>query len=222
MYSLFVMLVVCSLLAVIAARRMDSFEDATIPLYVINLKRRPDRLDACVKRLPGESPIVVEAVDGYRLQSNDTGLTKGELGCFMSHLKAMRLILESHHSYALVLEDDAVLVPGYLDTLHTLIKSAPPDFGVISLGCNSVPSKDHMLEVAPGLCVFRDFDLYGAHALLYSRTGAERFLGHALLTGPCEPFDLWLTRCKAAPVLVAIPPLATAHNIKDTDTQKTR
>jgi GR25 family glycosyltransferase involved in LPS biosynthesis len=208
-------------IVVLLARFPDTYDDPKLPLYVINLKRRSDRLEACLNRIP--DPIVIEAVDGYALPpSKSSKLTKGERGCFLSHLKALQRIANGPDRYAIVLEDDAVLnFPDCFKRIQKLIRQAPPEFGVIALGCNAFPPE--VIDVAPGLCVFPNYDLCGAHALLYSRKGAEKFLRHAMKYGTNDvPFDLWLTQSRAAPVLIATPPLATVTSLKDTDTQKTR
>lgn len=95
---------------------------------VINLKRRPDRLEyftgANGEQLPDFE--VMEAVDGRDLniiKLNDEGfdtdkdwrdpirktkLTRGEVGCFVSHHKAWERVVELGEP-AIIFEDDAIL-----------------------------------------------------------------------------------------------------------------
>ena len=45
----------------------------------------------------------------------------GEIGCYLSHLKAWQTFLKSNHSYALILEDDATFNPDELRNMVNLL-----------------------------------------------------------------------------------------------------
>ena len=101
--------------------------------YLINLDRSPERLAAVSTRLtelrlPFER---VAAVDGMRLSQEEFDeqtrenryykpLRRGEVGCHLSHLEAMRRFVQSGRGYALILEDDAILP----DSLPSLLADA--------------------------------------------------------------------------------------------------
>lgn len=101
--------------------------------YVINLDRSPDRLvkmDARLRQL-GVSYERVPGVDGLKLPDAEfrwqtrvnrfyKPLSRGEVGCHLSHLEAKRRFLASGAAYALILEDDA-LMP---DELPVLVHAA--------------------------------------------------------------------------------------------------
>jgi GR25 family glycosyltransferase involved in LPS biosynthesis len=84
-----------------------------ILIQVINLPSRPDRLARMSSQLKdaglGFENLV--AVDGRKLGLESKFLSMGEVGCFKSHVHAMRRHSESGASYSLILEDDAVLKP---------------------------------------------------------------------------------------------------------------
>ncbi len=96
-------------------------------IFVINLKRSPERRLLMEKQLGalGLSYEIVEAVDGKALGEADIDrycdkqalalhpqwLSRGAIGCALSHLKAYRAILDGGLPYGLVLEDDTVLDP---------------------------------------------------------------------------------------------------------------
>jgi len=84
-----------------------------ILIQVINLPNRPDRLARISAHLK-DSSLSFEnlvAVDGKKLGLESKFLSMGEIGCFKSHVYAMRRHNESGAPYSLILEDDAVLNP---------------------------------------------------------------------------------------------------------------
>ena len=95
--------------------------------YVINLKKRPDRLDRFQKQISAYLPdidiTVVEAVDGTSLNLEDPfykknvnkwnfdnlkneKMLRGVIGCCLSHLNCYDLISKSEEKYSIVFEDD--------------------------------------------------------------------------------------------------------------------
>ena len=94
--------------------------------FVINLDSSKDRFNSISKRL-GELGVSFErisAIDGRKLPSEQIEeltypynhfesrvrfpreLTKGEVGCFLSHRKCWQRLLESDEQWALIIEDD--------------------------------------------------------------------------------------------------------------------
>lgn len=81
-----------------------------LPVFVINLDRRPDRWRVVLANLDriGLHAIRIDAIDGYAL-TDDVALRlmgPGHVGCARSHYKAYSALLASHHPSALILEDD--------------------------------------------------------------------------------------------------------------------
>ena len=88
----------------------------TLPVYVINLDRRPDRWDVISRDLDGLGLPVerVPAVDAHTLSEADNisplpFMNLGAVACIQSHAKALRRFLEADAEAALILEDDAEL-----------------------------------------------------------------------------------------------------------------
>ncbi len=117
---------------------------APIPhCYVVNLPRRPDRRHVIEASLPPglrvsftsdwcglfdgqELTLHQLTADGYRLfpwridSPNpwwSRPLKYGEIGCTISHLRCWREIARGGSQTAMILEDDAVLAPGFLRRL---------------------------------------------------------------------------------------------------------
>ena len=82
-------------------------------IQVINLDRRPDRLALISGDLhkAGLSFETQVAVDGQTVEISSKFLSKGEVGCFMSHVNSMRRQAEVGAPFCLILEDDAALSP---------------------------------------------------------------------------------------------------------------
>ena len=114
---------------------------------VINLESRKDRLEAFNKNnLKYISYERFEAVNGYDIDYKkltedgydtdhnwidpilETPITKGEVGCFLSHYKLWQRCIESNEPY-LILEDDAIISDKFsYDELYRLIRGEEYNF----------------------------------------------------------------------------------------------
>lgn len=102
-------------------------------VYLINLDRRGDRLQAIQKTFDriGLSFIRIAAVDGMLMSQDERdwvySLTPGEIGCYLSHKKCIELIAASQNEYGVVLEDDVQFSDGverYLTDMNWIPKGA--------------------------------------------------------------------------------------------------
>ena len=111
-----------------------------LDIYIVNLKIRTNRRlliekELCKHNLNG---IFYNAVDGnkldikqleykkiidisYNKKNNIVQLTRGEIGCSLSHYNIWKYLLESDKEYFLILEDDAVLVDNFKSKLNNLL-----------------------------------------------------------------------------------------------------
>jgi len=110
-------------------------------IYLVNLKRRPDRLTrmkACFEEL-GISYKLIDAVDGkkltasylealdikqcanYRDPYSNRDMTYGEIGCFMSHYKIWEDVAQNNHKKVIVFEDDIRFEPYFKISLSNLL-----------------------------------------------------------------------------------------------------
>ncbi|MDD9999011.1 MAG: glycosyltransferase family 25 protein [bacterium] len=86
----------------------------SLPVFVINLDRRPDRwrvVSANLDRI-GLHATRIDAIDGFALTDDVAALRlmgPGHVGCARSHYKAYSALLESRYPAALILEDDVEL-----------------------------------------------------------------------------------------------------------------
>lgn len=146
-------------------------------VYLINLKRRPDRLDNFLEHykrsdMKNVKLIKFDAIDGSKLdvskvpltelaraelqQLKTTGfrtkhyqLTKGAIGCYLSHVKIWENILKNRYDITLVFEDDAQVPDDLNKRIHEEMKYIPNDWDIILYGyiCKKCMKYDQYNEV---------------------------------------------------------------------------
>jgi glycosyl transferase family 25 len=165
----------------------------TVPIYVINLERSPDRWELVQEDFAklGLTPLRIDAVDGMTLdfpalsagnQSADgRKLHEGEIACAMSHRKALETFLASDAEAAVILEDDGVLVDAAPNVLPWIANNMVKHGGwVTNLGpwnykfVTQIGQKEgHEMMCA------HQFAL-GAYGLMWTRAGAQAALARPL------------------------------------------
>lgn len=107
-----------------------------VKAYVINLKRRTDRL-AHIKaecKKVGLEMVLVEAVDGKEVYPELEGkIMQGAYACYESHLKALKLIRDSGEN-GLILEDDNCFVDNFLEEQSKRVCELPTKWDMYFLG----------------------------------------------------------------------------------------
>ena len=130
-----------------------------LPIFVINLKRSPERRASISKQLDtlGLEYQYIDAVDGrqftpyevvekygeqvfYTNSYNKQRMTLGSLGCLLSHIKFYDLMIENNIPAACVLEDDAELSPHLPQILASETLQKVP-WGILLLGHYSIHKK---------------------------------------------------------------------------------
>ena len=175
------------------------------PLWLlINLDRAADRRANMAAHL-GHRGIAyrrVCAVDGRALPRDVAGIDRdlflrchgrtlmpGDVGCFLSHLSAMRCLLDTRARHAVVLEDDVELSSDMVGVVGTLCgPGAPDDWDVVKLERHRdglvLPLRPLFGPYRLGAMATR---MSGAAAYLINRRAAQTYLSHLL---PMEvPFD---------------------------------
>jgi collagen beta-1,O-galactosyltransferase len=149
-----------------------------IPIYVINLRRRSDRR-AWIQRQIGRHKAIYtsdwdgpfDGLDLTRAQMEAAGyglfdwqitsdnpwwsrpLKYGEIGCTLSHLAVWdHAAVHARAPYVLVLEDDAVLEPGFGDRLEAIVRRAEQSGGFDLLYLGRFPLEPDR-PIAEGLVV---------------------------------------------------------------------
>lgn len=144
--------------------RRVSLNADNMGIYLINMNRNPERLERFknqynssdlasipFKRIEGvdgkklvlENHISKRAMDGilkaekYGFRTHHYELTRGAVGCYLSHLAAYKAIAANKDKdYGLIFEDDARFVtPVILNDLNQEIATLPDDWEILLLGC---------------------------------------------------------------------------------------
>jgi len=147
-----------------------------------------------------------KAVDGKALERSEINYTtsyrsmkKGELGCYMSHLKVVKLCNETFNNYDLVLEDDAILCDNFIEKVKDLVKHAPKDWDIILLSTTNIwlkcinngTLKLDKIQINKKLSKITS-DHYGNQGYLVSKRAIGTMLYHEY---PIKyPIDLFPTR----------------------------
>ncbi|MCL2005897.1 MAG: glycosyltransferase family 25 protein [Planctomycetaceae bacterium] len=108
-------------------------------VYVINLSRRQERLEAFYQKVPVDWPFKqpeqYTAIDGGLVSPPDWwDGGGGAWGCYKAHLRILEDCLNNEIYSVLILEDDAVFVDGFTEKVQEFWKHLPVDWEMVYLG----------------------------------------------------------------------------------------
>ena len=142
-------------------------------IFYINLNRRPERnkhIKEQLKKISWKGPIErLPAVDGKYLKQKVVStyftetaiaqsttkheqfipgyyMTKGGMGCALSHRQIYLKIQKQKFDRVLILEDDVLLEPNFLEKLDSVSKYIPNDFDILYLGYSESKSSTPVNE----------------------------------------------------------------------------
>lgn len=179
--------------------KLSTIKDITeIPVYMINMDERKDRL----KRAMSSEAIRkfkhlkrVSATNGKKLKyrtekriSMGTRLrifrnyrrshyeiaTLGAVGASISHIRTWQQFYDSGKPFCIVMEDDAIWLPEYIDTINTLIQTAPENAGIWLLGY--YPKTLVIEHLKSEKDWNKVYSFTAAHSYLLTRSAAEKLL----------------------------------------------
>jgi GR25 family glycosyltransferase involved in LPS biosynthesis len=163
-----------------------------VPIYYINLDRSPQRQKFMedqfklynitnYKRIVGIDGkqlknTLTDNINGTTFTNNYPELTKNEVGCLLSHLKAIRTAYNNNLDQVLILEDDCSLDLMFFwedDKLTSILnKLNKPDWEIFQLytgNCINFNSKKCSLQTG-------EKDCWGCVAYLINRKGMEKII----------------------------------------------
>jgi GR25 family glycosyltransferase involved in LPS biosynthesis len=169
-----------------------------LPVRVINLERRPDRLVNFNERLSTSANpataskfVRVEGTDGLDLvmtpeiehlfRNNDFNFRRGLIGCALSHMSLWQQIADGSDDMLLIVEDDTTFVPHLRNELVDALGQLPEatDFDLAFLGSLQWETAPDRTGLAPRdrwrPMVWADF-LGGTFAYFVTKAGAQKLL----------------------------------------------
>ncbi len=176
-----------------------------VKVYVINLdnslsrwekvSQDLDHLSASFERV---SAIYGKSID-WQAVSDDQfcrsymgrSIQPGEVGCFMSHVKALQKFIDDAEDYAIILEDDSQVSADFLEVAgQVLARLESTGFDAVNLG----PSDYKYASVVAQMDAYKLFCTHRfpmlATGVLWSRKGAQAFLKQFKLV--TLPYDNYL------------------------------
>ena len=196
---------------------MDRLAPSDFSCFVINLEKDHEK-KIHMKQMAQKNdlnPIFIDGIYGASLNSNyisqhyseklakkniGRSLTKGEIGCALSHLSIYRKMIEEKIDAALILEDD-VFFEFNMAKLSTLIKQLPTNWECILLGHHSKFSRDDVgiasfwgrKRIDDCLDIIRFSDrVAGGYGYLINQSGAKKRLKEYGVI--CKPTDYWVDK----------------------------
>ena len=160
--SVFITLTIVVLIYYIFISKPFTKDNVYDEMFLINLKRRPDRLINFLdffnsSDFKNESINKFDAIDGTKLDINsvplselakaelkqleNTGyrtkhyqLTKGAIGCYLSHVKIWEKIVNNNTDIALIFEDDAKVHPTLKQQINEEMINIPNNWDIVLFG----------------------------------------------------------------------------------------
>ncbi|WP_392563896.1 glycosyltransferase family 25 protein [Orbus wheelerorum] len=157
--------------------------------FAINLKREPKKLSNITKEcLKNELDVeIIDAVDGKLLSEEylkehvynypDCKLTRGEIGCSLSHIKIYKRMLADNIPIALILEDDAHFVSLPNSILSKIVGLTPKDSKNVYLlsGCLGSYFPNKKLQFGP-YTFYKSYESFLAHGYVITLNAAKNLL----------------------------------------------
>ncbi len=174
-----------------------------IPIFIISLKKdiakKKHMQELCDKH--NLHPRFIDAVDGKLLSHIDIDkiysrkkaldnikreLTKGEIGCALSHKKIYGQIIKDGVEHAIILEDDIIFDKGFMGFLNKR-NNIPEDCDLLLLGHHPAESRDtpsrfsywYKHPLLKHQIIRRPSEpCYGTYGYYLTKQGAKKLLAH--------------------------------------------
>jgi GR25 family glycosyltransferase involved in LPS biosynthesis len=143
----------------------DEIDMSDMDVYLINLERNSDRLSYFVKQymtsdLKYKQFNRIHAVDGKTLEleskvstrayaeileiesagyrTKHYQLTRGAVGCYLSHMKTYEQVANGSTQYAMIFEDDVIIDKNIFTKMNMLLGRIPHDWDIMLLSCHCI------------------------------------------------------------------------------------
>lgn len=191
----------------------NTISDIKIHIRIINLIERRDKLNRIIQNIKNldipktwkiDTQVVIaetgENHEGYKNWKTSNSyncenhitkywnrdITKGEIGCFLSHMKAINSINLKNNEYLLIFEDDAFFLKDLLFRINDCLLDNT-DWHILDLGGKIMDNKFKNVTFYQHTGGYS----YQAHSILYNQKGLE-ILQNPDLKKHILPFDEFL------------------------------
>lgn len=183
-------------------------KNQSFPVYALNLDRSKDRWESLIRHAEQCGVVVtrVPAVDGKLMQPaekdffDDAGFRRdhgkiasaAEIGCYLSHLKALKMIAEGDDYAGVIIEDDIRFSSDFIPVVEAAI--ALQGWDVIKLIHNRLVGFRPTVQLTPDVAIGRTTHgpLGNAGAYIVTREAAAKLL--RVLAIMHLPYDVALER----------------------------
>jgi glycosyl transferase family 25 len=152
-----------------------------IPVYVINLKRSPERRAFMSESLAraGIAPTFVTAVDGRERDWKEPvrgALAKTEAALILSHRRVWRSFLRGRADFVVVLEDDAHVGEGFRELLASDWRHCDFDVAKLETICSPAWISKRGAQVCDRALHALGAEHFGTAGYVVSRDGAQKLV----------------------------------------------
>lgn len=164
-------------------------------IFVINLERAAERRAYILDHLGklGLAAEILPAVEGARVpreelpEGTHPGLSPGEIGCYLSHVRFWQIVVDRGLEHAIVLEDDVRCQPGLIKVVNEAIAAGLP-FDALRLSALRPIRGQHLVTLPGGVeIILPSKNPSGTQGYLVTQAGARRLLER--LSVPRRPID---------------------------------
>jgi len=165
-------------------------------IYIIHLKRSVHRHEHMLKQMEKqniENYLFFDAIDAenddlnanydfsviskWRDPFSRKCITRGEIGCALTHYWVWEEIVSNQYSQVLILEDDVVLEDDFIQKLKKI--EVPKDMDFLYVGRRDCMSKEPEQEVNKDIVIPKYS--YGLHGYILTLEGAKKLLSYSYL-----------------------------------------
>ena len=149
------------------------FLDYFDKVFLVNLKKRKDRLQRFISRISsiGESVgakdstiTLFDAVEGAQIPTSERRGSPGVAGCRQSHINIIKKAKKNNYDKILILEDDVTFSSDFSIKFNELMRTLPEDWDMLYFGGNHQESPIKI----KGIC--HKVKVYSTHAYAVKST----------------------------------------------------
>lgn len=145
-------------------------DDLSENIYVLNLKKRKDRLEHIqgeLKKIDCKKYQIYESVDGNFVENN-TRLRNGMFGLVKTYLNLHSELTKNNYKDVLIIEDDCVFCENFNQLMETYYNKVPKNWDFLYFGANHNYHVGHKTDLINEEVVKLNYS-YSAHCVLIKR-----------------------------------------------------